>query len=410
MAHAVLLLRRLVSELRIETSIIELPIRTNGDFPDLGLRSTLFGPDMPFTESLPPADPHDSRMKIWMMQDIFQCHYFLGTDPVRARVWMLGPYLTDDPGMSEIRRNAARAGIAGVDLSFLRQYYHIVPLIHDENLMYSIVHTLCFQAGSPDDAGISSWEMTWVHKPAAAAVSPVQTGRHQDVLSHIYLQEQRMMECISRGNYDGALSAVRKLENQGPEARISNTLRDMKNYSIAFNTLCRLAAREGGVSPWKINQFSQEKCIQIENAASLRDLTAIHDALLSGYCSMVRDARSPLYSPPVRQMVSLIEARFSQDLTLTEVAGMLSHNPNYLSVLFKKETGKTFSEYLAGERLSFARRLLRETNMPVTAVAAECGIMDSNYFSRLFKSHEHMTPTQFRARCRSQQSQMSDYD
>jgi len=394
------LLKKLASELRIQTTFIELPVRTNREFPDLGLRSALFGPDASFLESMPPADSNDSNINIWTMQDTFQCHYFLGTDPLQKQLWLLGPYLTEDFGISDIRRNIAKAGVFHADLSYLRQYYRIVPLIQDENLLYCVVRTLLAESGCMNETGIHAWEMVPSQKPVPADNAFVQTEYHQDVLAHLYLHEQRMMECISRGNYDGAVSAIHRLEGQGPEARIPNTLRDMKNYLIVFNTLCRLAARDGGVSPWKIDRYSQEVSIAIENAAGIHELAAVQENILSKYCSLVQNVQNSMYSPTVQQMINLMETRFSQNLTLAEIARMLSHNSNYLSIRFKEETGKTFSEFLADVRLAFARKLLRETNMPVTSIAAECGIPDNNYFSRLFRKHEHMTPTQFRAKSR----------
>ena len=57
----------------------------------------------------------------------------------------------------------------------------------------------------------------------------------------------------------------------------------------------------------------------------------------------------------------------------------------YLSSMFKKETGKTITEYIREKRLSYAVYLLRSTNLQIQTIALRCGIVDVQYFSKLFK-------------------------
>ena len=55
-----------------------------------------------------------------------------------------------------------------------------------------------------------------------------------------------------------------------------------------------------------------------------------------------------------------------------------------------------FSDYVREERLKAAKKLLRNGESPVWAVAEAVGIKDSNYFVRLFKKREGVTPLQYR--------------
>ena len=204
------------------------------------------------------------------------------------------------------------------------------------------------------------------------------------------------MNAISHGNHTGALAAIRKLEAKGVEARTTSTMRDMKNYTIVFSTLCRVAARQGGALPWDIDQYSRNLSLQIENASAVSVLKALRDNMLKEYCALVRNAHHSQYSALIQQMTDQIEGRFSQDISLTDLAKELSHSPSYLSLRFKSETGKTFSEYLAETRMTYAAHLLQDTDLPINQIASECGITDNNYFSRLFRKKNGMTPTQYR--------------
>ncbi len=394
------LLVTLASDMRIQTARLRLPVETNGAFPDLGLRSSLLGEDTRFGEELPPMENDTEKLHVWMVRDIFRCHYFMGTNPTHDQVWLLGPYLTEDLSLTDITRRYERIGMKNADMHFLSRYYHMLPRIRDENLMYSIVHNHCVQTYGKDGFEIAYWEMTFAHMPGLAVNSPVKTEYQRDALEYVYAQEKLMMDCIAQGNYHGALTSIHRLERKGMESRTTNTLRDMKNFSIVFNTLCRIAAREGGVHPFDIDRYSREISIRLENAASLKELFPIREAMLKEYCAMVRSARRQSYSPAIQQAVDIIEARFSRQLSLKDTAEELRLSPGYLSLRFRQETGKPFSEYLARVRIAHARRLLERTDLPIASVAAECGIPDNNYFARVFRRAEGMTPREYRTKRR----------
>lgn len=323
----------------------------------------------------------------------------MGVVPSLGQTWVLGPYLTDDMGITDINRRLEKIGIENADMQFLLRYYHVTPHIRDQNLMYAIAHNHCLEACGSDGFEMSYWEMEFTDKPEAVPsqnIREAETEYQRERLVHVYMNEKMMMHCVSEGNYQGAVSALRKLKTQGPEYRTDSTLRDIKNYSIVFNTLCRVAAEEGNVPPWDIDQCSRANAMQIENSSSVKELLVIREKILKDYCALVRGARAPLYSPLVQQMADLIEANFAENITLAQTAETLSHSPNYLSTRFKKETGKSFSEYLMEYRIEYSMRLLEKTDMPVNAVAENCGIPDNNYFARVFRNHTGVTPTQYR--------------
>ena len=84
-------------------------------------------------------------------------------------------------------------------------------------------------------------------------------------------------------------------------------------------------------------------------------------------------------------------------MNLHKLAEKLNVSNVYLSSIFKKETGKTVTEYIRDKRLSYAEYLLEYTNLQVQTVALHCGMIDVHYFSKQFKRHTGKTPTAFRA-------------
>ena len=68
----------------------------------------------------------------------------------------------------------------------------------------------------------------------------------------------------------------------------------------------------------------------------------------------------------------------------------------YLSRRFKQEVGVTLTEYVNQKRIERAEALLKVTELPVSEVAAAVGILDGNYFSRLFRKQTGMSPSKYR--------------
>lgn len=84
-------------------------------------------------------------------------------------------------------------------------------------------------------------------------------------------------------------------------------------------------------------------------------------------------------------------------LTLADAAGCAGLTPSYLSALFRRELGCTFTDYVTEKRLDLARRLLRSTDLPAGQVARAAGFRDPHYFSALFKRRAGCSPTAYRA-------------
>ncbi|HWQ98979.1 MAG TPA: helix-turn-helix domain-containing protein [Clostridia bacterium] len=93
---------------------------------------------------------------------------------------------------------------------------------------------------------------------------------------------------------------------------------------------------------------------------------------------------------------AFIDRNFSRDLTLEEVSREVHVSPYYFSKLFKEQTGDNFINYLTQKRVDTAKQLLADGRLNVKAICTEIGYNDPNYFSRLFKKFEGMTPTEYR--------------
>lgn len=86
----------------------------------------------------------------------------------------------------------------------------------------------------------------------------------------------------------------------------------------------------------------------------------------------------------------------SENISLKHMAELCHISPSYFSRLFAKETGETFSAYLARLKITWAKQLLEVTDMPVSQISDELGFNEPGYFIKTFKKFEEITPALYR--------------
>jgi two-component system response regulator YesN len=98
----------------------------------------------------------------------------------------------------------------------------------------------------------------------------------------------------------------------------------------------------------------------------------------------------------VEKVLQFISLHLSEDLSREEIASHVFLNPDYLTRIFKKETGLAISDYLFQERLKLAKELLAKTDMPIGTIASHIGYVNFSYFSRMFKKQTNLNPNEYR--------------
>ncbi|AST97996.1 response regulator transcription factor [Shouchella clausii] len=98
----------------------------------------------------------------------------------------------------------------------------------------------------------------------------------------------------------------------------------------------------------------------------------------------------------IEKIKHYIHKHYQQDLRAAEVAERHFITPNYFSMLFKKETGQSFSEYVNRLRIEKSAELLLTTSNKVFEIAEYVGYKEYKYFVQVFKKQVGLTPTQYR--------------
>ena len=148
-----------------------------------------------------------------------------------------------------------------------------------------------------------------------------------------------------------------------------------------------------------IAELTSEKPGQVIVMHALVEQLMVH--VLRNYAQPRRSeelelSRAGLVDRRIRRSVELMHTQLDQDLTLRALAAASYLSPFHFARLFKKLTGSTPHNYLAGIRAARAQLLLAETELSVTEIGARVGYLSASHFTKAFRLATGTTPREFR--------------
>lgn len=100
------------------------------------------------------------------------------------------------------------------------------------------------------------------------------------------------------------------------------------------------------------------------------------------------------------RLLAEVRSRVTEDMSsaldVRRLAADYGMSRTHFSHYFRAQTGLTPARYVAEVRVHLAARMLTETRSPLKQVAQACGFADANYFSKVFRRFQHMSPAAYR--------------
>jgi len=204
--------------------------------------------------------------------------------------------------------------------------------------------------------------------------------------------------------FRSSLNANRKAPALETIKKALFTIHDKQlSYSTAVKFVSKIVSSlDGFMEQMGINIFkSGEDDIysQFNSITNIRDFEIWLEKIIDQVLLCVEDKRSHRNNDVVDKVKILIGKYYeSSDFSLNFAANNLFISPNYLSRIFKEETGTNFIDYLADFRLEKAKLLLLSSDMKIEEVSAKAGYSSPQYFIKKFKEKYSLTPREYRCK------------
>ena len=387
------ILTKLAAVQNIPTRRVTPPFEGLEEF-DYGLRRSL-DPQFDwqeFGQLLLDSTPENTLL---LVEGTFELHFALFRIPdEKNTVFLIGPWTVGPRTQSArkwVRRYLGEAGEAAV-----QEYYNGVKILEASDFygaLRVVVDTM-FGCTVPVQE-LKEFlpfqfhpDTRYFHEPEFQKEIPV------TMLEQRYESENRILDAVARGDEEAAIEAMHQHSRFTYGGRFEGTLYQQKNKMIVLNTLLRKAIEPSKVHPYYIDAISSKYSRIIEEANEVPN--EMMWQMTRDYCAYVRRYSLKEYSPAVQKVMNYVNLNVAEPLTLTSLAAMCFISPSYLSALFKQETGSTLIDYINTQRVNRAAQLLVQNNHTIAAVAEEVGILDVNYFTKIFKKTLGVTPTRYR--------------
>lgn len=315
-------------------------------------------------------------------------------------ILFIGPFLDHNFTHEKLLEWAEKYSLSPKSEKQLEIFYSGIPIIKENNGIFAMLDAFAEKIFETSDYSVIEHYINSTHKDLKLYpqenISDENTIINMQIMEARYAYENELMRAVSLGQTHKAELILSNFSNLSFEKRNDEPVRNYKNYCIIMNTLLRKAAENGGVHPIYLNSTSSKFAKKIETLSSTISVQELMMNMFRSYCNLVKRHSLQNYSAPVQKAIACIEADLTADLSLSALAKMQNISSGYLSAIFKKETGKTVTEYTTTKRMDYAKTLLKTTSLQIQTIAQHCGILDLQYFSKLFKKYTGKTPKEFR--------------
>ena len=229
------------------------------------------------------------------------------------------------------------------------------------------------------------------------------TNREEGMHHNAYSQELRMLSSIEMGDIE-LLKSTFSDDTPDEMGKLAESLdRNYKNICISVITLISRAAIRGGVNAELAFSLCDSYIMKIENLKILDELKPLVEGAKIRFATMVHEIKATQMKsqdsrrhPVLEQSKDYIYSHLHEKITMQELAKEISISPNYLSELFRKYEGLSFTDFVMKEKIALAKNMLIYSPYSYIEISSYLGFSSQSHLGKQFKAITGMTLKQFR--------------
>ena len=209
--------------------------------------------------------------------------------------------------------------------------------------------------------------------------------------------ERKMFQLVARADWSG----VKQKANEIFDWMMTHYYDDRSDIQLKVLEFVIFAERESFLNGGIESYGFQSRKDYLSDVLGCPDYSSLREWFLhklEDVCRRIANKREEQSESIVSKAKSYIKQNFYRELTLDDVSRSVNISPYYFSKLFKEESGENFIEYLTRVRIAHAKELLKNPALSIKEICVMSGYSDPNYFSRIFKKQEDVTPSEYRER------------
>lgn len=224
-------------------------------------------------------------------------------------------------------------------------------------------------------------------------------AREAEVRHHTYEEENYQFDLLAAGDpraveeYDKARAAT----DRHPGKVSPDPLRNAKYLAaIGVAHSCRVALK-AGVEEQRAYAASDLYIQKIDALDSQKEIRCVsRDAFIFYLKEIQALDKKRAYSRPVAQCLDYIYNHLHEPITLSGLSELCGLSASYLSTQFKREMGRSVSQYIMSKKMEAARNMLKYSDYTYAEISAILNFSSQSHFTNAFKRHTGQTPAAYR--------------
>lgn len=343
----------------------------------------------------------DSQIRL-LVTDYYERLVCIPYDNALGKGWLLvGPTVFPEPRKNEI----------GQLLDHLKKNYLItkfedyllsLPVIGRNKILQTsnLIYYLLFHEKIDVAHELHTIQDQTIIEKSIKHIRYIDQKRQHSSFHHDPIIERKIYQYIEDGNTDEIVPYFRgflqRTDFENGLLYKGNNLRNQKNLTIALITLATRAAIRGGLHPEVAYSLGDVFIQEVEFFQTEDKVEKFKEYIIYEFTEKVAKSKTRQYMKRITECQTFIYKHlYDKELNLTKIADHLHLNYKYLSNLFKKEVGISISEYIQKEKINEAKKLIIYEDYSLIKISNLLNFTDQSYFTKIFKKHAKMNPTEF---------------
>lgn len=305
---------------------------------------------------------------------------------------IIGPFLFENPGNNITSEYGQHENFAFQDNPLILDYFRSLKIL-DTAYLHALAGLLFALLNSP----MADPKIRILKSEPITQLEDRDHMKNQKQLDTINLHHSKLKDLlhyVEQGDQDKALKVLSSIGSAYKD-KTRLTSCSFKNLALDLNVRLQMVADKAQVSPYELHTKSNRFLSLIEDIHTTTSLFQVQKEMVISYCKLINESHTSGLSKPIIDAVHFIDKHVDKKIPLLEISHHVGINDSHLSRQFKKEMGKTVTNYINERKIIKAKHYLENSNHSITTISTLCGFENHNYFSKVFKLYTGYTPKEF---------------
>lgn len=310
-------------------------------------------------------------------------------------ILLIGPFLPEGIHNDFLRQIIERNQFPLEVIQTLQEYYQTLPHVDHRTVRNTLTTLLTHITPEYDVTNVKVYDFTQSDEititPSFESAYDFKKQLYQACVSI----HNSVFQQLGNTDYEEIYKDVEQYLHKSGLMK-ETSLQVIKYGLNKFNIKCEFVLYQKKVHYIYVQKLFESFEQKIQAERSRDKLLLLPYEMVKKYSLLVRNYSLAQYSQTVRKAIDYISFHLQEPLSLSIIAEHVGKNNSFLSHQFKKETGMTVTNYIHEKRIEQATTLLNTTSLSIQEIAEKVGILELNYFSKLFKKQIGMSPSDYK--------------